>query len=97
MMAVGGRYLLTLPLGQGAEQVEIRVRLDLVEVWHREHCGGILDRAVLQEWLRDPRGELCTDEIALVATRGGRVAFELRGHGAWHLNQSAVAELRALI
>jgi hypothetical protein len=97
MTAIGGRYLLTLPMGQGASQVEIRVRLDFVEVWHHEHCGGVLDRAVLHDWLGEPRGALLTDEVALVAMRGGQVAFKLHGHGTWHLNQSAVAELRACI
>ena len=96
-MAVGGRYVLTLPLGQGASQVEIRVRLDWVEVWHHEHCGGVLDRTVLQNWLTSPRGALMTDEVALVALRAGNVAFKLRNHGTWHLNQSAVAELRSVI
>ena len=96
-MTVGGRYLLSLPMGQGPSSVEIRVRPDFVEVWHHEHCGGILDRGILQDWLREPRGALLTDEVSLVALRGGHVAVELAGHGTWTLNARAVADLHAAI
>ena len=77
--------------------VEIRVRVDTVEIWHHEHLAAVFDRDVLSDWLREPHGDLVTDEAEfsvdwLIDVRG-RVALTLPDVNAWVLSP---AELDAL-
>jgi len=91
----GGRFLIDLPSPEGGSQVEVRVRRDFVEFWHRERCGGVFDRGLLQDWLAYPDGRLTVDDVSLVALRGNRIGLILDPVGSWALGGNVLAGLRA--
>jgi hypothetical protein len=92
---LGGRFLIDLPSPEGDYQVEVRIRRDFVEFWHRERCGGVFDRRLLHDWLAFPDGQLTVDDVSLVPLRGNRIGLILDRVGSWALGGNVVAGLRA--
>lgn len=87
------RLSLEVVTGSGrAALIDIRVRLDLVEVWSNgEHCCGVVDRDVLRAWLiAQPRTSLCFDEVVISTDHSldirGRIAISLTDVHAWTLS-----------
>jgi hypothetical protein len=97
MRPPGGRYVLDLPTPQGAFQVEVRIRRDFVEIWHRDRCDGIFDRGSLRHWLRRPTGRLSVDEVTLLALKENRIGLVLDRAGAWSLTGEVVSWLRSRV
>jgi hypothetical protein len=77
-----------------ASEVEFRLRLDTVEVWHSEHCCGVLDRDLLREWLALPNGAFAVDEIRLTGGFGTQVAMSVPGLSMWRLAGGTLDRLR---
>jgi hypothetical protein len=77
--------------------VDFRVRLDTVEVWHKDHCAGVFDRDRLRAWLAAPDRPLVADEVALSLDRAvdhhGRVAINLLDVMAWTLSPAELLDL----
>ena len=94
-MPVGGRFVIDLPAPDGDSQVEVRIRRDFVEFWHRDRCGGVFDRRLLRDWLALPDGRLTVDDVSLVALRNNRVGLILERVGSWSLGRNIVAGLRS--
>ena len=94
-MPHGGRFVIDLPAPGGGSHVEVRIRRDFVEFWHRDRCGGVFDRRLLREWLAYPDGRLSVDDVSLVALRGEDVGLILDRVGSWELGRNVVAGLRA--
>ena len=84
-----------------AAAVEFRVRLDMVEVWHREHCAGVFDRDALRAWLIDPAKPLSADEVELSLDRwvdqDGRVAITMADVSEWTLSPREQMMLCAMV
>jgi hypothetical protein len=92
---VGGRFVIHLPAPEGDSEVEVRVRRDFVEFWHRNRCGGVFDRRMLQDWLAYPDGRLTVDDVSLIALRGNGIGLILDRVGSWALGGHALAGLRS--
>ena len=80
-----------------AEPVAFHVRTDVVEIWLRDRCCGVLNRKVLRTWLAEPGAPLVTEGAALSVDRMvdtlGRVAISLPDVLVWTLAPTALAEL----
>lgn len=79
--------------GGRAAAVELRIRLDSVECWYREHCSGVLDREGFRNWLTYPAGALVVDELTWLQMSAGDIAIVLDDVGAWSLAPSTLAQL----
>lgn len=55
-------------------ELEVRVRLDTVELWSGEHCCAVFDRMRLRRWLAAPEGVCAVDEAAF-APAGNRIGL----------------------
>jgi hypothetical protein len=97
MRTGGGRFLIDLPSPRGPAEVEVRIRRDFVEIWHRDRCDGIFDRGSLRHWLRRPTGRLSVDEVTLLALKENRVGLVLERAGAWSLTGEVVSWLRSRV
>jgi hypothetical protein len=82
--------------GRGG-QVSFHLRHRLVGVWYGNRLRGVLDRALLRTWLRDPFGSLVQDDVSLswdrTVDRDGRIAITMPGLREWVLSPVEAANL----
>jgi hypothetical protein len=83
-----------------AQAVELRIQLDLIEVWCRDHCCGAFDRQEMRSWLAAPGRPLTTGEVTLSLdprSGGERVAISLDDVMAWTISPTELATVRKLV
>jgi hypothetical protein len=101
----GGRVQVeALAVNGRAVMIELRPRLETVEVWRGSHLCAVFDRVDVRAWLDERRGALSRDEVTLTIDRvvdvQGRVALDIdAGFGAapvraWTLSPSEEHALR---
>jgi hypothetical protein len=95
---VTSRLTLTVLDGFGFDaEVELTIRLDVVEVHHEGRCRAVLRRDVLKEWLTYPEGSVTADDVSFILSADGillRIDPVIPG---CPLSQYAVAELRSRV
>ena len=95
----GERFDLEVVTTSGrAARVRLRLRADVVEVWHCRRCTGIFDRARLRRWMAAPGAPLVVDDVMFsldrMVDREGRVAITVPDVVLWTLSPGALADLR---
>ena len=80
-----------------AAAIEFRISDDMVEVWHRDQCGGVFGRELLRDWLAAPKEPLAVGDVEFsldrMVDRAGRVAVTLPDVLAWTLAPESLAGL----
>jgi hypothetical protein len=84
-----------------AASVEIHVRRDVVEVWHRQRCAGVYVRDMLRDWFENPIRPYQVDDVTFsldrMVDRNGRIAITLPDVTAWALSPVDSGRLRELL
>ena len=58
--------------------IGVRIRRDVLEVWHGGRCQAVIDRRMFRRWLDGPQDWLLSDDVLLVSGPG-YVALGIRG------------------
>src|SRR5690349_16157000 len=88
-----------VPADGRAAAVKLWIKLDTVEVWHRDHCSGVFVRDELRAWLANPQHgpALVVDEVAFSLDRmvdaAGRVAISLPDVLVWTIDPHSLTRL----
>lgn len=73
------------------------MRLDVVEIWHRDRCSAAFDRDLLRDWLSERAVALVVDDVIWTPTGGGELALVIGDVGWWALPARFAADLRSVV
>jgi hypothetical protein len=95
---LGGRYVIQLLSTTGKlASVEFRIRLDTVEVWHRDRCQAVLDRESFQLWLDRRYPNYVVDDVMWKQAKGEPTVLVIRDSGCWLIPAPLMSGLRARV